>query len=132
VAEVVHVDGSFEDFPPDDAVRLEMIDGVGGMEGVMLVRSGDGLSVVLTDAMFNMDRKKDLPGYVFTTLLGSAPGPRVSRLAKLMLVKDKKALRGELERLSALPELKRLIVAHEKVAVGADAATALRTAATYL
>jgi hypothetical protein len=132
VEEVVHVDGTYEDFPPDDAVRLEMIEGVGGMEGKMLVRSGDGVSLVLTDAVFNMDKKKDIPGYVFTTLLGSAPGPRVSRLAKALLVKDRKALRGELERLAAIPELRRLIVAHEKVAVGSDAASALRAAATYL
>jgi len=37
-----------------------------------------------------------------------------------------------LERLATTPDLQRLIVAHEKVASGPDAANALRTAATYL
>ncbi|MDO9021767.1 MAG: hypothetical protein Q8S73_04780 [Deltaproteobacteria bacterium] len=47
-------------------------------------------------------------------------------------MKDKKALRGEFERLAATPDLVRVIVAHEKVASGAEAAAALRQAATYL
>jgi hypothetical protein len=130
---VVSVDGTYEDFPPDSHVELHRLPGVADAEGVMLVRSSDGVTVVLNDAVFNMDPKKDLLGYVITSLLGSAPGPRVSRLAKLMFVKDKPALRAELERLAALPDLARLIVSHEKVANGKEAAAeALRQAATYL
>lgn len=55
----------------------------------MVARSTDGLTLVLNDAVFNTDRERDL--------LGSAPGPRVSGLAKLALIKDKKALRRDLE-----------------------------------
>jgi hypothetical protein len=132
VEEVVAVQGTYEDFPADDTVRFETLGGVGEVEGVMLVRSADGMSVVLNDAVFNMDRKKDVLGFLFTTVMGSAPGPRVSRLAKLLLVKDQKALRADLERLAAIPGLVRLIVSHEKVASGPEAAAALRTAATYL
>jgi len=98
----------------------------------MWVRSVDGATLVLNDCVFNMDVKRDLPGRVFTTLLGSAPGPRVSRLSKLLLVKDKPLFRGELERYAGVPELVRLIVAHEKVARGPDARAALLQAATYL
>ena len=98
----------------------------------MLVRSSDGVTVVLNDAVFNMDRKRDPLGFFFTTILGSAPGPRVSRLVKLFYVKDKRALREDLERFAEHPDLVRLVVAHEKVANGPDAARALRTAATYL
>ncbi|WP_225408524.1 DUF4336 domain-containing protein [Stigmatella hybrida] len=132
VEEKVPVDGVYEDFPHGEDVRLEMLHGVKEAEGAMLVRSKDGTTVVLNDAVFNMDRKRDVLGFLFTTLLGSAPGPRVSRLAKLLLVKDAKALRADLERYAALPGLVRLIVSHEKVASGAEAAQALRQAATYL
>ncbi|HZH03491.1 MAG TPA: hypothetical protein VEY30_06880 [Myxococcaceae bacterium] len=66
------------------------------------------------------------------TLFGSAPGPRVSRLAKLLFIKDRSGLRAEFERLAALPDLVRLVVAHEKVAHGPDASAALRMAATFL
>lgn len=132
VAKVVAVDGIYEDFPADDDVRLEMLHGVADAEGAMIVRSPDGITVVLNDAVFNMDRKRDPLGYLFTTLLGSAPGPRVSRLVKLLFVKDKQALREDLERFAEQPDLVRLVVAHEKVAKGSDAAAALRKAATYL
>lgn len=132
VAEVVPVDGTYEDFPADDTVQLEMLKGIKATEGAMLVRSADGRSVVLNDAMFNMDTKRDLLGFVITTLLGSAPGPRVSRLAKLALVKDKAALRGEFARYAETPDLVRVIVAHEKIASGPAAREALQTAMTYL
>lgn len=132
VAEVVPVDGTYEDFPSDPTARFEPLHGTGDEEGVLLVTSGDGTSVVLNDAVMNMDRKRDPLGFFFTTLLGSAPGPRVSRLAKLVFVKDKRALRADLERLAALPDLRRLFVAHEKVAEGPDARAALLRAATYL
>ena len=79
-----------------------------------------------------MDRKRDPLGFIFTTLMGSAPGPRVSRLAKLVFIKDKKALRADFERYAELPNLTRVIVAHEKVASGLDARASLLQAATYL
>jgi len=132
VEELVKVDGGYEDFPSDDEVRLEMLHGVGEGEGAMIVRSSDGVTLVLNDAVMNMDRKRDPLGFLFTTVMGSAPGPRVSRLAKLLFVKDRAALRGDLERYAALPDLVRLIVAHEKVAHGPEAASALRKAAGYL
>jgi hypothetical protein len=133
VGEVVAVDGKYEDFPADEAVQLRSVPGTGGREGAMFVRSAEGLSVVLNDVVMNMDRKRDVLGFLFTSLLGSAPGPRVSRLSKLVLVTDKVALRAELERLAGLPDLAHLIVSHEKVARGrAEAAAALRRAATFL
>lgn len=133
VEEVLAVDGTYESFPKDSVVELRTVPGTAGREGAMLVRSKDGVSVVLNDVVMNMDRKRDVLGFLFTTLLGSAPGPRVSRLSKLALVKDKKALRTELERLAALPDLAHLIVSHEKVARGrAEARSALERAASFL
>ncbi|HKO91855.1 MAG TPA: hypothetical protein VJU61_11910, partial [Polyangiaceae bacterium] len=89
VAEVVPVDGVYEDFPVDRAVQLRTLPGTGQREGMMLVHSQDGVSVVLNDVVMNMDTKRDVLGYLFTTVLGSAPGPRISRLSKLLLVKDR-------------------------------------------
>lgn len=132
IEQVIPVDLTYEAFPPDEAVRFETLRGVADSEGVMIARSSDGVTVVLNDAVFNMDRKRDPLGFFFTTVLGSAPGPRVSRLAKLLFIKDKAALRSDLERLAAIPELQRVIVAHEKVTSGPSAAEVLRQAATYL
>jgi len=132
VEQVIAVDGTYEDYPADEAVRLETLHGVNETEGAMLVRSEDGTTVVLNDVVFNMDRKKDVLGWLFTTVMGSAPGPRISRMSKWMLIKDRAAFRADLERYAALPGLVRLVVAHEKVAHGADAALALQRALTYL
>jgi hypothetical protein len=133
VEEVIGVDGSYEDVPKDDAVQAFTVPGTGEREGGLLVRSSDGVTVILNDVVMNMDRKKDVLGFLFTTLLGSAPGPRVSRLSKLALVTDRGALRAELLRLAALPDLARLVVSHEKVTSGrAEAREALERAATYL
>lgn len=134
VEEVVPVHLTYDDYTSDDpTVRLEHLHGVREAEGAMLVRSADGTTVVLNDALFNMDRKRDPLGFFFTTLLGSAPGPRVSRLAKLTFIKDKAALRKDFERYAALDDLVRLVVAHEKVALGGDPARdALLRGASYL
>ena len=132
VRDVIAVDGSYEDFPANDSVQLETLHGVNDTEGAMIVTSADGVSVVLNDTVFNMDRKRDPLGFLFTTLLGSAPGPRVSRLAKLLLVKDRAALKQDLSRYAERDDVQRLIVSHEKVASGADARAALRQAMTYL
>src|SRR5690606_34827061 len=99
IAEVVDVDLTYDEYEsPDPTVRFEHLQGVAEAEGAMFVRSPDGTSVVLNDVLFNMDRKRDVLGFLFTTLLGSAPGPRVSRLTKLALIKDKRALREDFER----------------------------------
>src|SRR6185436_9217997 len=82
VEQVVAVDGSYQDFPRDVRLRLERVAGLADREGAMLVRSSDGTTLVLNDSVFNMDKKRDFMGNLMTTLLGSAPGPRVSRLAK--------------------------------------------------
>jgi hypothetical protein len=132
VEQRIAVDGDYADFPQDAAVQLEMLHGVRDAEGALIVHSKDGISVVLNDVVFNMDRKRDLLGFLFTTLLGSAPGPRVSRLAKLGLIKDKPALKADLARYAALPTLQRLIVSHEKVASGSEARRALQAAMRYL
>jgi hypothetical protein len=133
VAERVSVDGTFEDdFPPDPNVRIEPLAGLQGHELALSVRSSDGVSLVFTDAIFNMDMPRDFFGRLITAIGNSSPGPRVSRIFKFFAVADKQAFRADLERLAATPDLVRVVVAHSKVARGAEAAAALRTAASYV
>lgn len=132
VEEVLPVNGTYSDFPEVPSLELRTLPGISETEGAMIVTSKDGRTIVLNDVVFNMDRPKDVLGLVITTAFGSAPGPRISRLAKLMFVKDKHALKAELKGLAAMPGLQRLVVAHDKVAHGPDAKRALETAAGYL
>jgi hypothetical protein len=130
--EVVSVDGTYEDFPADDAVRLQMLRGVNDAEGAMVVRSSDGVTVVLNEVVFDMAPRRPLLARLAMWLFRLGPGPRVTPVVKLELVRDAKALREDLEQLASTPDLVRLIVSHEKMSLGADAARALRAAAATL
>lgn len=132
VSEVVAVDGNYDEYPADGVVALDTLASTGDREGAMRVRSADGVTLVLNDVMMNMDRRPDFLGRLMTGIFGSAPGPRISRLSKLALIKDKGALRRELEAYATLTDLVRVCVAHDKVASGVEAAAALRQALTYL
>ena len=132
VEQVVPVDADYEGFPGDDAVRLETLDGVGRAEGVLRVRSADGESVVFTDAVFNLvDRIPGFKGFIMHDVVGSKPGPRVTRIGRWFLAKDRGALRAHLERLAATSDLRRVFVAHGAIE-SRDPAGMLRMAAGTL
>ncbi len=130
--EVVAVDGSYEDFPASDAVSLRILRGVKEAEGAMLVRSADGMTVVLNEVVFDLAPRASLFSSAVMMALGLGPGPRVTPVAKLELVRDAKALRADLEELAATPKLQRLIVSHERLSQGPAAKAALLRAAATL
>lgn len=130
VAEVVDVAGTYDDVPKDDRVKLAYLDGVGKGEGYLEVRSDDGVSLVFNDVMFNMPHLPGLTGFVLR-LVGSTGGPKVTRVAKLFLVKDKRALKAHLEKLADTPDLKRLVIMHGDM-VTEDAPGVLRQVAGTL
>ena len=139
VARVVDVDGIYEDFPADRDVQLEMLHGVRDEEGALVVSSNDGVTIALDDAVIAPNRKRDRLGLLLSTLRDAGrlgERVRITRLFKRLFVKDKRALREDLERLAELPELVRLVMARshrgEKVAKGAEAAKALKEAAALL
>lgn len=128
VEAVVQVHGTYKDFPEDADVALEVLDGVRGAEGVMRVKSGDTLSIVFNDALFNVS--KESGGFVMG-LIGSTGGPKVTRIMRLFVIKQKKALRAHYERLAALPGLARLVPGHGEI-IEVDAAQTLRSVASTL
>ncbi len=132
VAAVVPVDATHDDFGGDLHVQLEPLAGVAEGEQILRVRSRDGVTLVLNDCVFNMAKPSGFVSRTILTLMGSAPGPRVSRLFKAAVVKDRDAFRADLERLAATPNLVRVIVAHDRLSTGAAAAATLRQAATYV
>ena len=130
VAEVVRVSGTLADFPADPNVSLFELDGVGGSEGVMQVRSNGRSTLVFTDAIFNMPHLPGLQGFVLRYVTNSTGGPRVSRLFRLMAMKDKRALREHFERL-ATPDLARIVVSHHE-SVNENAQSVLQSVASTL
>lgn len=130
VEEVTAVDLTYDAFPGDGSVTLAHVAGVRDVEGVMTVRSEDGVTLVFNDVVFNIPH---LPGFqgVVMRLLGSSGGPRVTRLMRLVAVKDKHALREHLRALASTPELVRVVPGHGHVIVR-DAAATLRAVADAL
>jgi hypothetical protein len=132
VSQVVAVDLTYEELAKDDAVRMETLDGLAEAEGVLHVRSNDGVTLVFTDVVFNLPKRfPGLQGFIYHDLVGSKPGPRVTRVARWFVVKQKHAYRTHLERLAATPDLKRVIVAHGAMETN-DPAAMLRAAAATL
>lgn len=115
VAQVVPVSGSYRDFPADAKVELREVDGVGQAEGVMLVHSDDGTTLVINDLVFNMPHVPGFTGFIFRHLTQSSGGPRVTRIVRWFIMKDRRAVRAELERLADIPDLRRIIVSHHLV-----------------
>jgi hypothetical protein len=127
VEKIVKVDAITEDAPHDDTVRLRPLDGCPG-ESVLEVRSGDDVTAVFTDAILNMRKQGGPFGFVLAPT-GKISAPRVARW---MLIKDKKAFTAQLDALAATPGLRRLMFAHGKPAVGAEAAEGLRAVSAQL
>ncbi|MDP9150158.1 MAG: DUF4336 domain-containing protein [Myxococcota bacterium] len=129
---VAAVDPSVRDLtalPPDSGVTLEVLEGTKGLEAVMTVRANGGVSVVLADAVFNMPHLPGFQGFVLRAITGSSGGPRTSRVARLLLIKDKSAFAAHLERL-ATPDLRRVIVSHHETITHDPAGTLRQIAAS--
>jgi hypothetical protein len=131
VEQKVPVDLGYRDFPGDEVVTAELIDGVAEGEGAFVVRSADGVTLVLNDVVFNMPHLEGIEGLVLRWVTASTGGPRVTRLARWAIVKDRRALRAHLLRLAELPGMKRIIVSHH-IPIVDDAAATLRQVAETL
>jgi hypothetical protein len=130
--EVVHVDGTFAEAPLDPSASLELLDGTGQAEAALIVRSSDGVSVVLTEVVFDLELPKSMLLRTAIKLAGFGPGPVVTPVVKLEMVKNKAALAAHLERLAAIAQLQRLIVGHSRMSTGPAASAALQRAAAGL
>lgn len=123
VEEVIAVDGHYDALPADPRLRWELWEGTGDVEAVFIA-GDDELSLVVADAIFNLPHAPGCVGFI-VRLIGSSGGPKVTPLAKRMIVKDKAAFAAHLRRLSDLPGLVRVLPAHREPIEG-DVAGQLR------
>jgi len=130
VSEVVPVDETYDTFVADEAVSLSVVDGLDGREGVMEVRSSDGVTLVFNDLVFNHPHLPGLMGLI-VRLLGSTGGPRVTLVGRLSLVRDKQKAKAALAALAATPGLVRVVPAHVDV-IHVDAQKTLAEVAARL
>lgn len=114
VGEVVPVTASYDEVASDGVIELQSLEGTRAREGAVIVRDADGVTVVLNDVVFNMPHQPGGQGFVLRHVTGSTGGPKITRIARWFLISDGRALRGHLERLAALPGLRRVIVSHHE------------------
>lgn len=129
VEQALPVDLTYSEMPADDAVSFEHLAGVRDAEGVMKVKSSDGLTLVFNDLLFNMAHLTGFDGFVFK-LMGSTGGPKITRVGRLLMVKQRPALRAHLERLAEQGP-RRLIPGHGEL-ISDDAPAVLRRVAAKL
>jgi hypothetical protein len=128
VEEVIAVDRTDIVFD-DPEITWRILEGTEGREGVMTVRSQEGTSLVLNDMMMNMPHIAGFGGLVGRAIGFTGP-TKLPPITKFVLVKDKAALRADLERLAETPDLRRLIPSHGDIVTGDPAGALRRVAAT--
>ena len=115
VEAVVRVDGDYTDFDGGETLKIETLDGIAAAEGVLIVRSPSGATLVFNDALFNMPHGRGLAGWIFRYVTASTGGPRVSRVFRWFAVKDRTAFAAHFDRLADTPDLIRIIVSHHRM-----------------
>lgn len=133
---VQSVDGDYGDVPSpcdEGTVRLEHFDADRHMEGAMIVRSDDGVTLVFADSLFNLPHRRGVFWWLYGRLLRSTGGPKVTVIGRAMmaLTRSTGSFRRWLERQGARSDVVRLVPGHGEV-VRADAAAVLRALARSL
>jgi hypothetical protein len=123
VAELVHVDDTYVDFG-DPAVRFVAVPGTGEREAALIVDKGNGTTLILNDLIFDLANRPGLKGWIFEKLGMTGKEPHIPPIIRTREVKDKAALREQLETWSRLPNLKRVVISHGGI-IANDAARVL-------
>jgi hypothetical protein len=120
----VRVDGNLSLIPSDQSLSCAPLAGSRIEEQVLSVRSGDRVTLVFCDTVFNLPRR--LPGFhgwVYRAI-GSTGAPKVTPLMRAISVRDRAALRAHLAALAATPGLHRVIPGHGSFVEGPNEASA--------
>jgi hypothetical protein len=131
VAQVARVDGDITELAGDPTLSVvPLADNKPGECALCVVHGDGGATVVLNDAVFNLPHQPGLAGLLLR-LIGSSGGPKVTRVGRLLLVRDARAFADALRALAATEGLRRVVVSHGAL-IEHDAAGVLRTVADAL
>jgi hypothetical protein len=130
VEQVLPVDITYDAFEATETLKLTHLDGIKDAEGVLEVKSEDGVTLVFNDALFNQPHMPGLFGAIYK-MMGQTGRPKVTIITRLSMVKDKRAYAAHLHRLADTPDLVRVIPGHVTPIVE-DAPAALHSVAKEL
>jgi hypothetical protein len=96
----------------DPDVEFFGLPGTGGREAVLVVRRPGGTTVILNDIIGNMRPSSGFAGWVRGLMRFAGDAPQFPFFAKLLIVKDKPALKAQLEKWANDKTLRRVLVSH--------------------
>jgi hypothetical protein len=114
VEEVVRVDETEVDFG-DPKVRFVTVPGTEGHEAALLVQTSSGSTLIVNDLIWNVDDLPGFGGWLMRVVGFTGDTPRIPSVVDLKLIKDRPALRAQLESWARLQELNRIIVSHGQI-----------------
>jgi hypothetical protein len=129
VRQVVPGVAGLDKLPRDAALVAEPLGGVPHESVLLHTDSRGAVTAIFTDAFFNLPEVSGWKGLALKAI-GSGSGPRVTRIARWTIVKDKAAYAAHLRRIAAMPGLARIIPGHGDVVRDKAAATLEKVAAT--
>jgi hypothetical protein len=111
VEEVVPVDRTTMDFG-DPRVAYLTVPGTDEREAALVVKTWSGTTLIVNDLIWNLEPRPGFGGWLFRVLGFTGGGPRIPTVVELREVKDKRALRAQLEAWARIGDLNRIIVSH--------------------
>jgi len=114
VEEVVAVDDTEPNFG-DPQVQFVTVPGTKDREAALVVRTWSGTTLILNDLIWNMADRPGMGGWLFHVMGFTGKEPRIPAIVELREIKDKQALREQLERWALIPGLNRIIVSHGNI-----------------
>ena len=114
VEEIVPVDDTAANFL-DPRVQFVTVAGTQDREAALVVSTWSGTTLIVNDLIWNMNDRAGLGGWLYHVLGFTGEEPRIPGIVELRAIKDKHALREQLERWAGIPNLNRIIVSHGEI-----------------
>jgi hypothetical protein len=108
----------------DPRVELLTVPGTEEHEAALVVKTWSGTTLVVNDLIWNLEDRPGFGGWLFRVMGFTGEIPRIPTVVELHQIRDKSALRAQLEAWARIPDLNRIIVSHGNI-VTRDAAGVL-------
>jgi hypothetical protein len=111
VDKIVHVDATELDCD-DSAVQFVTVPGTRDREAALVVRTPNGVTLVLNDIVGNIPDMPGFGGWFLRRAGFVGHKPQIPKVVKLVMIHDQAALRTQLLRWAEIESLKRILVSH--------------------
>lgn len=112
VEEVVRVDATADWDFRDPSVQLVTVPGTERHEAALIVSGPSGITLVINELIWNLHDQPGFSGWLMKAAGFTGDTPHIPRLTGFIDIKNKVALRDQLEQWSKLYGLSRIIVSH--------------------